>query len=171
VKAYTFTEEDFEKLKRPIDPKELAAIYGGGAFFVNLDDEKFRWGTCSKNSITLRFDEPAMDLALAEFHCADAPNVNEEQDYQDQAILYLLSASRILYMKGRGARFTKAELKAEAQRLWACTRCRARGTGSNLENELARVRKFGVNWPRLYRWIGLKGVKNAKRGRKPRPKL
>ncbi len=176
MSAYIIRDEDFEKWKWPTDPKEFADLGRRifGREILNVNEENFRWGICKRNAVTLGFDEDALRLATLGPY---SPYVDQRQDYQDQAILCTMAAGRIFYMKRRGETFTKAELNAKALLLWAHMRCRSKGMGKlgdddpKVQNELASVRGFAVNWPRVYKLIGLHGVKDAKRGRKPKPKL
>jgi hypothetical protein len=173
---------------RGINPSAFfSQLYGQEVFAIRQEDLK--WAVCSENEFTKRLDEFAQNVATIEAfregagvcdpewlgavfgsmisggpyslrRFADAMDECNSKfaktSYEDQAAIHLLNASRILYMEYHGAGFFKADLKEKAQLLWAhAKQCSV----DNLPDP---------NWTRLYKKVGLKGIKNGKPG--PRPK-
>jgi len=165
-----------------------------------MEREQLRWAVCSQNRVTKELDELAESVAIIEVFKSRAPEdrdldwfpllevqriienvIDGNQSYvlrrfadaldeynsgfanrnqQERVIIHLLIAGRELYMERAGSPFSKAALKERTRALWEHT-CARVGMREGFPE---------VNWPRLYKIVGLneKIVKDAPRGRKPR---
>jgi hypothetical protein len=123
-------------------------------FVISEDD--LRWAVCSENNVT-----------------RNLPDVSGDCSNQDKAIAYSVIAGRELYMKHRGGSFFKQDLQNRALLLWARDKVRAQGVQGEIDDDDPKVQRVlsklpEINWPRVYRMIGLNKeiVKDAPRGRK-----